>query len=401
MKIIKSFGIITIGVIIMLVLGIGCATTVPIKSVKMPTIDTSSIKKLAIAEFKDSGGGGAQITRYLSDKTKELINGTGKFEIVSTTDPNADGVFIGEVRNFGARDSQEQRQWKDKEGNVQTETIYRRDVSLEFSYSVKDTRKDMEINTVVKRGSTYSSSNDPSRVTDAQSLARQIVDAQLGKGNFEKDIVPTIVSTNRKLMDETSKDKIVKQLMKMALALVKNGELEEAIKQYDEIANEHGSVAAKTNAKILREAIASDIAATELMAQLDAERQGLADKAIKNAIDSLDSKLPSGENITIMKTQSTEQDMLDYVVDQMTKNVLQTGKLKIIDRSNQTLIQAEQQFQLSGNVSDDTAISIGQQLGVKYILFCWISGEKSGRRLNLKLLNIETAQITSQTDVEI
>jgi predicted subunit of tRNA(5-methylaminomethyl-2-thiouridylate) methyltransferase len=65
------------------------------------------------------------------------------------------------------------------------------------------------------------------------------------------------------------------------------------------------------------------------------------------------------------------------------------------------LIDAEQQFQLSGAVSDESAVSIGKQLGVKYIVFCWIGGEKSLRRLNTKVLNIETAQIEYQDDVEI
>jgi predicted subunit of tRNA(5-methylaminomethyl-2-thiouridylate) methyltransferase len=56
---------------------------------------------------------------------------------------------------------------------------------------------------------------------------------------------------------------------------------------------------------------------------------------------------------------------------------------------------------MSGNVSDESAVSIGKQLGVKYMVLCWISGEKSLRRLNTKVLNIETAQIEYQNDVEI
>jgi hypothetical protein len=103
----------------------------------------------------------------------------------------------------------------------------------------------------------------------------------------------------------------------------------------------------------------------------------------------------------IMKSKSTERDMLDYVVNQMTRTIVQDGKLKVVDRSNQALIRAEQQYQLSGNVDDNSAVSIGHQLGVQYIVICWISGEKSLRRFNQKVLNIETAQITDQSDFEI
>ena len=93
--------------------------------------------------------------------------------------------------------------------------------------------------------------------------------------------------------------------------------------------------------------------------------------------------------------------MLDYVVNQMTKTIVQTGKLNVVDRSNQTLINAEMQYQLSGNVDDNSMVSIGHQLGVQYIVICWISGTKSLRRLNQKVLNVETAQITDQSDFEI
>jgi predicted subunit of tRNA(5-methylaminomethyl-2-thiouridylate) methyltransferase len=73
----------------------------------------------------------------------------------------------------------------------------------------------------------------------------------------------------------------------------------------------------------------------------------------------------------------------------------------VVDRSNQALIDAELQYQLSGNVDDNSMVSIGPQLGVQYIVICWISGEKSLRQLNHKVLNIETSQITDQSDFEI
>jgi len=52
-------------------------------------------------------------------------------------------------------------------------------------------------------------------------------------------------------------------------------------------------------------------------------------------------------------------------------------------------------------LSDDSAVSIGRQLGVQYIVLCWISGESSRRQLNMRVLNIETAQITDQSSFEI
>jgi len=399
----KLSGIAAIGAVIMLSLT-ECATYVPIKSVRPPTIDTSNIQRLAISPFVNrswaSSFESAQITRYLTETAERLIRSTGKFTIVAPTDPSADGVFIGEVRSFVSKDSNQKIEKKDKTGNPYTVITYNREVNLEFSYSVISSRTDMPVGTVVKQGSNGSyNSESVAKLTDTLSLAKSIVDSQMR--GLAKDIVPTIVSSSRQLMNETSKDKELKQRMKEALVFVKNDSYEEAIRQFDRISNEYGSVAAKTNAAILRESIASDITSRAELDRLFNDTDGLADKAVKNAIDRLNSKLPSGANIMIMKAYSTERNMLDYVVDQMTKTIVQAEKLKVVDRSNQALINAEIQYQLSGSVDDNSMVSIGHQLGVQYIVTCWISGTKSLRRLNQKVLNIETSQITDQSDFEI
>jgi hypothetical protein len=403
MKNLIKFGIIAVTVI-MFSIG-GCATYVPIKSVRMPTINgMDTIKSLGIRDFENKSGVGgplgAQLTQYLTDRAKAMIPATGKFDIVAPADPNADGVFFGELRNVASQDSQSQSQRKDKNGNTYTVTTYTRTVSVAFVYGVRSSRTGMELGIVSKEGSSSSSSSESSGdLADPLALARRIVDSRMA--DLTKDIVPTIVSTNRQLMKETSKDKAVKQMMKTALALVKSGEYEEAIRAYDQIAADYGSAAARANANMLRQSIESDAAARARMAQLDSERSGLTERAVRNAVDALNSKLPSGTVIMLMKTGSTELDMLNDAADRIITAVVQAGRIKVVDRLNQDLIDAEQQFQLSGNVDDNSAISIGHQLGAKYAVLCWISGASSSRKLNLRVLNIETAQIADQSSFDV
>jgi hypothetical protein len=392
-----------VGIVIVSTLG-ECATYVPIKSVRPPTINTSNIKRLAIKPFVNksgvSGPDSIQLTRYLTDKATQQITAAGKFTIVAPTDPSADGVFTGEIRSFESKVSLERTEKKNKEGKPYFQITYNREVNLEFSYSVISSRTDLPVGTITRQGSNGSyGSESTAKLTDTLTLAKGIVDSQMSW--LKRDLVPVIVSTDRQLMNETSKDKALKQRMKAALALVRNGNYEGAIKQYDEINGEYGSAAAKTNAAILRESLASDAAASAELNRLFNDTNGLADKAASSAIDKLNSILPPGANIMILKTNSTERNMLNYVVNQMTKTIVQEGKLKIIDRSNQALINAEQQYQLSGNVDDNSMVSIGHQHGVQYIVICWISGTKSLRRLNQKVLNVETAQIIDQIDFEI
>jgi hypothetical protein len=399
----RFFGMMTVVVWVMLLFIIaGCATSVPIKSVRRPTIDTSSVKRIAIRDFQNRSGASVpvQITRLMVDRARQVIQSGGHFELVAANDPNADGIFTGEIRGFVVRDTSEQQQRKDRDGNVYSVTVYRREVGLEFAYGIISSRTNMPIGEIVKRGSNSSyAENDRSKLTDATTMALGIAESQLRSLN--QDIHPTIVTSMRKLMDETSKDKIVKAKMKDALALVKNGNYDLAIEQYDSINREFGSVAARANADLLREAIASDSSAAAELNRLFNERGGPVEKAINNAVSALNTNISSGQNITIMKTSSANRGMLDRFVDAVTRNIVQEGKINVIDRANQTLIDAEQQFQLSGSVSDETAISIGKQLGVRFIVLCWISGEMSARQVNLRVLNVETAQIISQDAFDI
>ncbi|GHT82514.1 hypothetical protein FACS1894137_01540 [Spirochaetia bacterium] len=385
---------------------VSCATTIPIDSVKMPTIDTTGIQRLGIVKDFDRGPGisGADadvLRRHLADKASELITATGKFTIVSPTDPNADGVFTGELTAFNTKDSQEQKQRNvvvNGQQQVQNYTEYKREVGVAFTYSIISGRTKMAIGTVSKSGSTSSTSNESrDKLAGPGAMAQSIVDSQIR--DLSKDIVPYIVTEKLKLMKETSKDKVVKERMKTANALVKNKNYDEAIAQFDLIASETGSAAAKTNAGYIRQALAQTAAARAQLTELFNDKDGIAEKAVKKAADALNAQLPKGTVISIINT--TDSNLTVFVVDELTKALMQTGNITVTDRSNQQLLAAEKQYQASGAVSDDSAVSIGNEIGVKYMVLCRVSGAMSGRRLNIRLLNIELNKVEYQDDVEI
>ena len=393
---ILSAVLLTIGLVLA-----GCATKVPIYSVVKPQIDTSSVERMAIKPFTDRTGSAGNIAAHLTDVSRQTITNTGKFTMVSPTDPNADGFFTGEITALNYKDDSSQRTRTDSNGNPYTVTIYTREVSLSFTISVISARTDMPIGTLTKSNRASSSSeNSASGLKSIQDLAMQIANSEIR--SLEKNILPyTTQSGYNTLMKESSKDKVVKGKMKVAQNFAKNKDYARALELYEEIARDYNSFAAKTNADYIRASVSSAEAAAAELDKLFAERGGPIDKAIESVVKALTSALPEGENITIMKSQTTQQAMLDRIVDRLTDAVIQSGQLKVIDRSNQALIAAEQQFQLSGNVSDESAISIGRQLGIKYIVLCWISGEMSERRLYLRALNIETSEITTQDSFEI
>jgi hypothetical protein len=65
----------------------------------------------------------------------------------------------------------------------------------------------------------------------------------------------------------------------------------------------------------------------------------------------------------------------------------------IIDRSQLERLRQEQNFQMSGEVDDETAVSIGKFTGADIIVTGRVDGEGDLRRLRLRALETQTARV--------
>jgi curli biogenesis system outer membrane secretion channel CsgG len=66
-----------------------------------------------------------------------------------------------------------------------------------------------------------------------------------------------------------------------------------------------------------------------------------------------------------------------------------------VDRKTLDTIRSEQKFQLSGDVDDNSAVSIGKMLGANIVITGSVTGTGSTQRLTIKALNVQTAQIVT------
>jgi TolB-like protein len=121
----------------------------------------------------------------------------------------------------------------------------------------------------------------------------------------------------------------------------------------------------------------------------------------KRLSSELNTVLPQGTKISILNISNAERSLADYVIEQLTTEIVNARKLTVIERQNIELIRAEQAFQMSGEVSDDSAIGIGHLLGVEVVITCSIVGSNNLRRLIVRVLNVETGEILNQTSTEI
>ena len=69
-------------------------------------------------------------------------------------------------------------------------------------------------------------------------------------------------------------------------------------------------------------------------------------------------------------------------------------KFRIVDRRRLEQIRLEQNFQMSGEVDDTSAISIGNMLGANIVITGDVNTGAAGR-LVLRALDVKTAQIVT------
>ena len=90
-----------------------------------------------------------------------------------------------------------------------------------------------------------------------------------------------------------------------------------------------------------------------------------------------------------------------YITDALTEAVFNTGKVKIIERSNIEKIITEQKFQSSGLVNETQAANIGNIAGVEYVCYGTIKEIDGGYTVNARVVDVETAEICAMSRTNI
>jgi hypothetical protein len=136
-----------------------------------------------------------------------------------------------------------------------------------------------------------------------------------------------------------------------------------------------------------------------------ANTAGLDEKKLDEAINNASAVLAEGiqrdTTIAVLSISATNRNTSEYIIGELEYYFVNTGKFKIVDRKRIDQIRNEQNFQMSGDVSDDSAVSIGNMLGANIVITGEITGAGSNQRLLLKALDVQTAQIISMAREQI
>jgi hypothetical protein len=117
------------------------------------------------------------------------------------------------------------------------------------------------------------------------------------------------------------------------------------------------------------------------------------DTAIREAAAQMEAKIPAKTMVALVSVASPSTAFSTQVLTRLESAIVSSGKLVVVDRANLDKVREEQGFQLSGEVDDESAKSIGKLLGAGAIVTGSLADLGDVYSLTLKTINIETATV--------
>ena len=119
------------------------------------------------------------------------------------------------------------------------------------------------------------------------------------------------------------------------------------------------------------------------------------DEALRSAASDICNVIPEQSVVGVVKFSSDSREMSDYLAENMTSAIKNTGKFRVVERSgkNLALINSEIDFQYSGEVRDDSVVDLGEKLGAQYLVYGMFEQFGGMLQLTVRTANVSTAEI--------
>ena len=124
------------------------------------------------------------------------------------------------------------------------------------------------------------------------------------------------------------------------------------------------------------------------------------DQAVAQTAQAIRAKAPQTAKIAVVEFASESANLSDYLMEELNFALLEEG-LPVIDRANLDAVRKELNFQFSGEVDDESALSIGKFLGADYVVTGQFRLTGAEYRLTVTLINVESAARESAARLDV
>ena len=124
-------------------------------------------------------------------------------------------------------------------------------------------------------------------------------------------------------------------------------------------------------------------------------------EVIERSARNVEGALQEGTTVAVVNFTSPSEVFSDHIIEELTGELVSGKKVVIVERRNLELIREEMNIQLSGDVSDESMLSIGKQLGAHYIVSGSLTNMGRYYRFRVKVINVETTGIQTQISLNL
>ena len=125
------------------------------------------------------------------------------------------------------------------------------------------------------------------------------------------------------------------------------------------------------------------------------------DQAIQEAAKNIEENVPAGQKVALLNFSSPTEQFSEYVIDELSIQLANGKKVVVVDRRELDLIRQEEQFQMSGEVSEESMQSIGKKLGAQVVVSGSLNSMGGAYRFRMRVLNVETAVVETGSTADL
>jgi len=137
-----------------------------------------------------------------------------------------------------------------------------------------------------------------------------------------------------------------------------------------------------------------------LAASIYAQKLPLKD-VIERSARSIEGSLQEKNKAAVVNFKAPSEEFSVYAIEELIGELVRGQKIVVVDRGNLELIRNEINYQYSGNVSDESMMSVGKQLGAQFIISGSLINMGNYYRFMVKVINVETTEIKAQVSFNL
>jgi len=141
-----------------------------------------------------------------------------------------------------------------------------------------------------------------------------------------------------------------------------------------------------------------------ILAMVSATVVSGADLSLEEAIEQsgvkIAAELPKGSRVVIAAFETENDNLSDYIMEELTGALFDRG-IEVADRRNLDYVYRELNFQMSGDVSDESAVSIGKFLGANMVITGQLLNLNDAYRYRVSAIHVEKATRASVIRLDV